>query len=163
MKICKMVLVIVLFSLVGCNLLGDDTPKEKENRTINWGLRLQIGNYTLDSIFPPEGWSQNGFYSVDMREICIQEPNCRTVPRVGKLYGWDNDCFEHVEFYAPIGDMGQAAVDSVTGEFDFSHINLELQGGITYRIWPQNKYDLMPDLKCWLNPLGAIEVFFSFY
>lgn len=163
MKKLQIVLTLIIFALMGCNILGSEDSAKKERREVHWGLRLQIGNYVLDSIFPPEGWNSNEFYAVSMLDICTTEPNCRTSPHIGKIYGWDNECFDSVIVTSPIGDGYKIPVDPQTAEFDFSRVNLEVQGGISYRIMPQFKPDSLSQYDCYSNDFTIMSVFFNYY
>jgi len=162
MRATRLIVLAFVLALVGCNLLGNDAPKKRPVKYVDWGVQLQIGTYKLDSIFKPADWNENvSFYRVSMPQICVTEPNCATAPRIGKIYGWDKSCFDQVEFYSIMGGGGVVPVDSLTGTFDFSSIFIGYQGGVSYRIKPTTKYWSV-DFDCMSDPT-TIEVYFSIY
>ena len=161
MKKTNIVFPLLVLALMGCDLMDDSSETQKEERMVNWGLRLQIGGYILDSIFPPADWNTYNNYSVTMSTICTRETNCMTVPHTGQIYGWDETCLKNVEFFSTMGGGGVLPVDSLTGEFDFSSIFIGYQGGVTYKIWPNFKKN--SDYVCLKNPAAGIAVTFSLY
>jgi len=75
---------------------SEDPSKNYEQRTHIWGLKLQIGNYVLDSIFNP--YRDGRYYDVTMDNIETMVPNYREVPHIGRVYGWDTECAEFICF-----------------------------------------------------------------
>lgn len=129
-------LFIVLAALLLQACLWDSNNEEEippQKRYVRWGLKLQIGNYVLDSIFtPPDSELAGRDYNVSMDNICGIESGCDTVPRIGKIYGWDSTCFSMVSFSSVSqGVWEKFHVDS-EGMFDFSELPLEVQGGVTF-------------------------------
>lgn len=152
---------LIVLSLDGC--VFDSDPKVvQEERVVNWGLKLQIGNDVVDSILPPVGWDPNTDYDVFMTNICAIEPACATVPRKGKIYGWDPVCFDGIEYNSMIGGGGVISVDSLTGEFDFTNMNISYQGGITYKLWPRDN-PRNTKYFCYRRPAFSMAVHFSLY
>lgn len=103
---------------------------------IVWGLKLQIGDYILDSIFSNEdisdsrfglhGDSDEEYYRVNMDKIETKVPNYAEAFYTGKIYGWDTDCFRDVYFMSRRGKVVSSPdfyfeVDS-DGKFNFSEI-----------------------------------------
>lgn len=150
---------LALLALQSC--LSSNDPEPDEPRYVRWGLKLQIGNYVLDSIFPPLKSTLNGqYFQVSMKDICTVEPGCDTVPRTGHIYGWDSECFSHVEMNSAIMGGGAVPTDTATGAFDFSDLNISLQGGVVYSVSvPSKGYDCIshPDYPY------SIKVFFSLF
>jgi len=75
---------------------SEDPSKNYEQRAHIWGLKLQIGNYLLDSIFNP--YRDGRHYDVTMDNIENIVPNYREVPHIGRVYGWDTECAEDISF-----------------------------------------------------------------
>jgi hypothetical protein len=124
---------------------GEDETASYEKRKNIWGLKLQIGDYVLDSIFPPlNDRYGNRYYYLTMDSIETKVPNYREVPHIGRVYGWDPECAETIYFnsqwYSGWGvsnDNFYIRVDPL-GYFDFSEV-LE-----TYPFEVFDKYPFYP-------------------
>jgi len=129
-------------SLSGCLL--DEEQEDPPRREIRWGLKIQIGQYIKDSIFPPkfedllDSPNYDGIaYQVSMDSICYYEPGCDTVPRTVKVYGWDSTCFSSLRMSSTAGGSKNLFVDS-NGVAVWSGKGLitGLPGGVTFGFYP---------------------------
>jgi len=147
-----MSVILSFASLSGCLLDEEEDPPARE---VRWGLKIQIGQYVKDSIFPPtrgelaDSTSYDGIaYKVSVDSICYYEPGCDTVPRYVQLYGWDSTCFSGLRMTSlgiasenlPLDSNG-VAVWSGTGLFT------HLPGGVTYSFYPL----LVDSKKCYVD------------
>jgi len=171
-KLTILVFTILSFaSLSGCLL--DENDEEPPPREVRWGLKIQIGQYVKDSIFPPkiedlvDSSSYDaayGSYHVSMDSICYYEPGCDTVPRILQIYGWDPTCFSKMRMSSLMGGGSASVPVDSTGLADWSNrglFNTGLPGGVTFNISP----NIINIRECTMDydyPL-VIEVYFNRY
>jgi len=167
---CLFALPSLLTILQGC---GNNTTDSTE--IITWGLKLQIGGYVLDSIFSDttsnrfgtHGDSDKKYYRVNMDNIKTKVPDYLEAPHIGKIYGWNPDCFRYVVFMFLRGG-GQVLPDysysysdwqgpdyfletDTSGNFDFSSIKeyYTEQEGVQFWIIPKKFSKYESDKLCY--------------
>ena len=150
-----------LFALSVLSLFLQSCSEDPEDNGVEWGLKLQIGSFVIDSVFSntsgsdsrfgTHGDSDEKYYRVDMNGIESKVPDYSTAPHTGKIYGWDEDCFESVYF------MPRPTQDSIPkdysfnvdsfGNFNFTAIEKDYSGMESVEYWI--RLNLKSDASCY--------------
>ncbi|MDR3002219.1 MAG: hypothetical protein LBU89_13275 [Fibromonadaceae bacterium] len=120
--------------MCGGGAIDPNAPIDPE---FEWSLRLQIGDYVLDSI-PAENSDRRVHITMD--SITVKVPNYLDVPHIGRVYGWDPRCAGRIKFipqwrwggggcantnwiYIPVDPLGYFDFSKVLDRYPFEIFN----------------------------------------